>query len=146
MKIFTRREGLASVIGLMAAGAVSFSATVALAADPVVMKYAAAFPPAGAQGNGAEQFGKYLEEMSGGAIDFQFFPSSQLGDKVQAMEGLRNGSIELTEGAATDLEAFSEIWSVFALPFLFNSGADVIRVVSDPRVADILNRMRRPTA
>lgn len=56
------------------------------------------------------------------------------------MEGLRNGSIELTEGAATDLEAFSEIWSAFALPFLFNSGADAIRVVTDPRVADILDK------
>lgn len=59
----------------MAASAISLSATVAHAADPVVMKYAAAFPPAGAQGEGAEQLGKYLEEMSNGAIDFQFFPA-----------------------------------------------------------------------
>jgi tripartite ATP-independent transporter DctP family solute receptor len=139
MKIVTRREGLACIAGLMAASAISLSATVTHAADPVVMKYAAVFPPTGAQAEGAEQLGKYLEEMSNGAIDFQFFPSSQLGDKVQSMEGLRNGSIELTEGAATDLETFSEIWSVFALPFLFDSGADAIRVVTDPRVADILN-------
>lgn len=139
MNAFTRRQGMRGMVGLIAAGAVSLAATAAHAADPVVMKYAAAFPPAGAQGDGAEQLGKYLEEMSNGAIDFQFFPSSQLGDKVQAMEGLRNGSIELTEGAATDLEAFSAIWAVFGLPFLFNSGADAIRVVTDPRVADILN-------
>jgi tripartite ATP-independent transporter DctP family solute receptor len=139
MKSFTRRQGLTGFARLMAASAISLSATVAHAADPVVMKYAAVFPPIGTQAEGAEQFGKYLEEMSGGAIDFQFFPSSQLGNKLQSMEGLRNGSIELTEAAATDLEAFSELWSIFSLPFLFNSGADAIRVVTDPRVAEILN-------
>ena len=140
MNKFTRRQGLAGSVCLMAASAISLSATVALAADPVVMKFAAVFPPIGAQAEGAEQFGKYLEEMSGGAIDFQFYPSSQLGNKLQSMEGLRNGSIELTEASATDLGAFSELWSIFSLPFLFNSGADAIRVVSDPRVAEILNR------
>lgn len=140
MNKIARRNILAGVAGLLAASAISFSATMAYAADPVTMKYAAVFPPTGAQAEGAEQLGKYLEEMSGGAIDFQFFPSSQLGDKVQSMEGLRNGSIEMTEGAATDLEAFSEMWSIFALPFLFNSGEDAIRVVTDPRVAEILNK------
>jgi tripartite ATP-independent transporter DctP family solute receptor len=140
MTKLTRRQSLAGLGGLLATSALPFSATRARAADPVVMKYAAVFPPTGAQAEGAEQLGKFLEEMSGGAIDFQFFPSSQLGDKVQSMEGLRNGSIEMTEGAATDLEAFSPLWSIFALPFLFNSGADAIRVVTDPRVADILNK------
>jgi tripartite ATP-independent transporter DctP family solute receptor len=42
--------------------------------------------------------------------------------------------------AATDLENFSKLWSIFALPFVFNDGADAIRVVSDPRVANILNK------
>jgi tripartite ATP-independent transporter DctP family solute receptor len=140
MRKFARREVIARTAALIVTCTALHSATVAQADDQVVFKYAAVFPPTGAQAKGAEQLGKYLEEMSNGAIDFQFFPSSQLGDKVQSMEGLRNGSIELTEGAATDLEAFSEIWSVFALPFLFNSGADAIRVVTDPRVADILNK------
>ena len=140
MRKFARREVIARTAALIVTCTALHAATVAQADDQVVFKYAAVFPPTGAQAKGAEQLGKYLEEMSNGAIDFQFFPSSQLGDKVQSMEGLRNGSIELTEGAATDLEAFSEIWSVFALPFLFNSGADAIRVVTDPRVADILNK------
>ena len=140
MRKFARREVIARTAALIVTCTALHAATVAQADDQVVFKYAAVFPPTGAQAKGAEQLGKYLEEMSNGAIDFRFFPSSQLGDKVQSMEGLRNGSIELTEGAATDLEAFSEIWSVFALPFLFNSGADAIRVVTDPRVADILNK------
>jgi tripartite ATP-independent transporter DctP family solute receptor len=139
MRKISRRNGIAGLAGILAASAMSITASFAYAQDSLVMKFAAVFPPIGTQAEGAEQFGSYLEEMSGGAIDFQFFPSSQLGNKLQSMEGLRNGSIELTEASATDLEAFSELWSIFSLPFLFNSGADAIRVVTDPRVAEILN-------
>lgn len=138
MTHLTRRGVGALGAALLLAGAVSL-APAARAADPVVLKYAAVFPPAGAQGEGAEQLGKYIEQYSNGAIDFRFFPSSQLGNKLQSLEGLRNGVIEMTEAAASDLGNFSDLWSIFSLPFLFNSGADAIRVVTDPRVAAILD-------
>ncbi len=143
VKTLLRRELSAVAAVLFAIGAVGgllTDAKVARAADPVVLKYAVVFPPAGAQGQGAVQLGKYLEELSDGQIDFQFYPSSQLGDKIQSLEGLRNGSIEMSEAAASDLSNFNDLWSIFSLPFLFNSGADAIRVITDPRVADILNK------
>ncbi|MCW2307348.1 TRAP transporter substrate-binding protein [Rhodobium gokarnense] len=138
-----RRRRFTATLGALIAsaalvGAVSASSP-AKAADAVTLKFSAVFPAGGQQGDGAVQLGKYLEEYSDGKIAFQFFPSSQLGNKIQSLEGLRNGSIEMTEAAATDLGNFSELWSIFALPFLFNDGADAIRVVSDPRVAKILN-------
>lgn len=137
MKSLLRREFIAlSAMVFAVAGA----PTVAGAADEVVLKYAAVFPAAGAQGEGAEQLGKFVEEYSNGAIDFQFYPASQLGNKIQSLEGLRNGSIEMTEAAASDLSNFSDMWSIFSLPFLFNSGEDAIRVITDPRVADILSK------
>ncbi|MCB1491027.1 MAG: TRAP transporter substrate-binding protein [Rhodobiaceae bacterium] len=137
MTTLLRRE----FIALSAAVTVALgAATSAFAADKVVLKYAAVFPATGAQGEGAEQLGKFLEEYSNGAIDFQFYPSSQLGNKIQSLEGLRNGSIEMTEAAASDLSNFSDMWSIFSLPFLFNSGADAIRVITDPRVSDILSK------
>lgn len=114
-------------------------ATTAMAADPIVLKYSVVFPPAGAQGAGAEQMEKFIEEFSGGALDFQFFPSAQLGDKLQSLEGLRNGSIEMSEASAADLGNYSKLWNLFSLPFLFNDGNDAIRVITDPRVASILN-------
>lgn len=104
-----------------------------------VLKYAAVFPAVGTQAEGAKALGKLIEEKSSGAIRFQFYPGSQLGDKMQAFEGLRTGSIEMAEGAATDLSTFSSLWSVFSIPYLFNDGAQAIQVVSDPRVADMLS-------
>jgi tripartite ATP-independent transporter DctP family solute receptor len=113
--------------------------TSAMAADPIVLKYSVVFPPTGAQGAGAEQLEKFMEEYSDGALDFQFYPSAQLGDKLQSLEGLRNGSIEMSEASAADLGNYSKLWNLFSLPFLFNNGNDAIRVITDPRVASILN-------
>jgi tripartite ATP-independent transporter DctP family solute receptor len=105
----------------------------------VILKYSVVYPPSGAQGDGARQMEKFMEEYSKGKIDFQFFPSAQLGDKLPSMEGLREGTMEMTEAAASDLANFSKLWSIFSLPFLFNNGADAVRVITDPRVAKILN-------
>lgn len=110
----------------------------ASAAD-YVLKYATSFPAIGVQGEGAKTLGRLIEENSDGEIDFQFYPGSQLGGKEQVLEGLRNGSIEMGEGAATDLSTYSSIWSVFAIPYLFDSGEQAVKVISDPRVASILN-------
>lgn len=129
----------AAFAGAVAAGS-ALAPGEARADDPVVLKYSAVFPDAGAQANGAKQLGVFLEEYSDGKIDFQFYPSSQLGNKIQSLEGLRNGSIEMTEAAASDLGNFSDLWSIFSVPFLFNSGADAIRVITDPRVAELLNK------
>ena len=38
-------------------------------------------------------------------MKMELYPSSQLGDKVASMEGLRTGTIEMTECAATDLSS-----------------------------------------
>ncbi len=128
--------------GLFALTAFSggLTTTLATAAEKIVLKYSVVFPPNGAQGEGAKQMEKFVEEFSDGKIDFQFYPSAQLGDKLQSLEGLRNGSIEMSESSAADLGNYSKLWSIFSMPFLFNSGADAIRVITDPRVATILNK------
>ena len=130
---------MALLVFTVIGGAVLTTMTVS-AAEKVVLKYSVVYPPGGTQGDGAKQLEKYMEEYSNGKIDFQFYPSSQLGDKLQSFEGLRNGSIEMTESAASDLANYSELWSIFSMPFLFNNGEDAIRVVSDPRVSKILNK------
>ena len=69
----------------------------------------------------------------------EFYPSSQLGDKVATMEGLINGSVEMTECAATDLSSFNSMWSVFSLPYLWEDGDQAIATVMDPEVQEVLN-------
>jgi tripartite ATP-independent transporter DctP family solute receptor len=105
----------------------------------IEFKYAVVYPPVGTQAEGAAALEGFIEEYSQGRIDFKFFPSSQLGDKMAAFEGLRAGAIEMTECAASDLSNFSKIWSAFSLPFTFNNGEEAIKIISSPSVAKILN-------
>jgi tripartite ATP-independent transporter DctP family solute receptor len=108
-------------------------------APKIELKYSVVYPPVGAQAEGAARLGKFLDEYSGGRLEMKFYPSSQLGDKMAALEGLRAGKMEMSECAATDLSNFDKLWSVFSLPFTFNDGEHAIRAVSNPAVAKILN-------
>jgi len=107
------------------------------AAPEYTFKYSVTFPPTGTQADGANKLGEFLKECSNGRIVMEFYPSSQLGDKIPSMEGLRAGTIEMTECAATDLSNYSSIWTVLSLPYLFDSGEQAIAVVNDPEVRAI---------
>ena len=79
-----------------------------------------------------------IEECSEGRLKMEFYPSSQLGDKAATFEGLKAGTIEMTECAATDLSAFNDMWSVFSLPYLWEDGSQAVNTVMDDEVKAVL--------
>lgn len=107
-------------------------------ADVITMKYAVTFPSTGTQADGAEKFAELVEEYSDGRIDVEVYYASQLGGNTESMEGLRAGTIESTELALTAISAYSDIWSTFSLPFMWDSGAEAIEVISSDSVMEIL--------
>lgn len=121
-------------VTLMSA-AMAFTAS---ADDAIVVKYNVTYPATGTQADGALALGELIEECSDGRMKMEFYPSSQLGDKASTFEGLQMGSIEMTECAATDLSAFNDMWSVFSLPYLWESGSQAVNTVMDDSVKEIL--------
>ena len=107
-------------------------------ASQVVVKYSVTYPSTGTQAEGALKLGELIEECSDGRMKMEFYPSSQLGDKTATFEGLGNGTIEMTECAATDLSAFNDMWSVFSLPYLWENGQQACATVMDPAVREML--------
>lgn len=107
-------------------------------ASQVVVKYSVTYPSTGTQADGALKLGELIEECSDGRMKMEFYPSSQLGDKTATFEGLGNGTIEMTECAATDLSAFNDMWSVFSLPYLWENGQQACATVMDPAVREML--------
>lgn len=103
-----------------------------------VVKYSVVFASSGTQADGAHALEKLISEKSNGRLTMQFYPSAQLGDKVATFEGLQNATIEMTECAVTDLSAFNPIWSVFSLPYLWDSGEQAIKTIMDPAVENVL--------
>lgn len=64
--------------------------------------------------------------------------SSQLGGNTEAMEGLRQGTIEITELALTAISAYSDIWSTFSLPYLWDSGKEAVETIGSNSVMEVL--------
>ena len=104
----------------------------------ITVKYSVTFPATGTQADGANALGALIEECSEGRMKMEFYPSSQLGDKASTFVGLRAGTIEMTECAATDLSAFNDMWSVFSLPYLWEDGLQAVNTVMDEDVRALL--------
>ena len=111
----------------------------AAAPGAVPVKYSTVFAATGWQADGANRLGELIDEKSEGRLHMELHAGSTLGDKIATMEALQMGTIEMTECAATDLSAYSSMWSVFSLPYLWMSGEQAVAVLMDPAVQEVLN-------
>ena len=60
-----------------------------------------------------------LEELSGGTVTIDIYPSSVLGSEVECIEQLQSGALAMTKTSAASIENFVPEMSVFGLPYLF---------------------------
>jgi len=127
MKIF---KGLAIAALLASSG---FSAEYTL-------KFSHVVSPNTPKGKAADFFEKRLEELSGGRIDVQVYPSSQLYNDSAALKALRLNSIQM---AAPSFSKFGKLvpqLALFDLPFLFKN-MDQLHKVQDGPVGEKLKKM-----
>ena len=124
---------LACCLALTAAAPAAFADN-----TPIKVKYSVTYGATGVQADGARAFADIIKECSQGRLEMEFYPSSQLGDKASTFEGLMAGTIEMTECAASDLSVFNDIWSVFSLPYLWDSDVQAVKTVSDEAVRKVL--------
>ncbi|MDX6750165.1 TRAP transporter substrate-binding protein (plasmid) [Geminicoccaceae bacterium 1502E] len=66
-----------------------------------------------------EKLAALVLERTGGEVELQLFPSSQLGNARQMVEGTQFGAMEGTVMPAAFLGGFNPVVSVLDLPFLF---------------------------
>ena len=117
---------------LMSAVATAVLATSGLAAD-YTLKFSHVVSPNTPKGKAADFFEKRLEELSGGKIDVQVYPSSQLYNDSAVLKALTLDSVQM---AAPSFSKFGKIvpqLALFDLPFLFND-LDHLHRVQDSQV------------
>ena len=68
---------------------------------------------------GAVKFTELVKEKTGGAVEIQVFPSSQLGNQRDLIEGLTFGTVDMTLTSTAVLGNFLTEAAVFDLPFIF---------------------------
>ena len=124
------------VIGAVAAAVL---ATSGLAAE-YTLKFSHVVSDNTPKGKAARFFEKKLEELSGGKIDVQVYPSSQLYNDNAVVKALRLNSVQM---AAPSFSKFGKIvpnLALFDLPFLFKD-IDQLHRVQDGQVGQKLKDM-----
>ncbi len=81
-----------------------------------------------------------IKEHTNGRIEVEVYPAGQLGDKLANLEGLRAGTIDITQCAATDISSFNDRWSVFSLPFMFASVEEAQKAFLDEEFQAVLEK------
>jgi tripartite ATP-independent transporter DctP family solute receptor len=78
------------------------------------------------------------EEISGGKLKLQIYPSGQLGSEQQCLELLQIGSLSLTKVSSSVLESFTDNFRVLGLPYIFKSTEHAFRVLDGPIGKELL--------
>ncbi len=112
--------GVALLVALLAAPAVQAK---------TILKLGTSTQPTHIYNVAAEYFAKLVAERSGGEIEVQVFPSSQLGSERDMVEGLQLGSLEMTLTSTGPMGNFVPQVKLFNLPFLFKDRESCYRVL-----------------
>jgi len=94
------------------------SVSTAFAAQ-VTLKLGHIADPQNPYAQGAEKFAELVKEKSGGSVEVQVFPSSQLGNQRDLIEGLTFGTVDMTLTSTAVFGNFVPEMGVFDLPFIF---------------------------
>ncbi len=79
-----------------------------------------------------ERMKERLEDLSGGSVTIDIYPSAVLGSEVQCLEQLQNGSLAMTKVSAAVVENFVPTMSVFGLPYVFRDEEHFWSVLNGP--------------
>jgi len=88
-----------------------------------------------------ENFGKKLEQATGGRITVKMFPSMQLGGEKEAIEQAQIGAIQLARVSVGALGPVIDELNVFNLPFLFRNKAHMQQVIDGPIGRELLDKI-----
>ncbi len=103
-------------LSLTAAIAIAFSTS---AAAQITLKFAHAAPDSDLQQNYALFFQKEVAKRTGGEVKVQVFPSGQLGNDAQMIDGARSGIIDFVMVGLNNFSGLMPESNAFELPFMF---------------------------
>jgi tripartite ATP-independent transporter DctP family solute receptor len=69
------------------------------------------------------------DEISGGELKIEIYPSGQLGSEQQCVELLQIGSLAITKVSAAIMEGFTKDYKVLGLPYIFRSEEHSFKVL-----------------
>jgi len=117
-------------------------ASVALAADPIVIKFSHVVAADTPKGKAAERFAQLAKEKTNGRVEVTVYPNSTLYKDKEEMEALQLGSVQML---APSLAKFGPLgvkeFEVFDLPYLFDNYDQLHKVTQGPVGKALLDKL-----
>lgn len=107
---------------------VLFLASCGLSEGPKVLKLAHGLDPSHPVHNAMVYMADRCDELSGGKLQIEIYPSGQLGSEQQCVELLQIGSLAITKVSSAVMESFTSQYKVLGLPYLFKSKEHAFKV------------------
>jgi TRAP-type transport system periplasmic protein len=79
-----------------------------------------------------EFFKKNVEERTNGRIEVQIFPTNQLGNERDVIEGLTLGTVQMANPSNAPITAWVPAMNIFELPFIWQNRAHMAKVLDGP--------------
>ncbi|MDE3739699.1 C4-dicarboxylate TRAP substrate-binding protein DctP [Pseudomonas resinovorans] len=117
------------------------AASLAQAADPIVIKFSHVVAEHTPKGQGALLFKKLAEERLPGKVKVEVYPNSSLFGDGKEMEALLLGDVQLIAPSLAKFEQYTKQVQLFDLPFLFNDIQAVDRFQHSPEGQNLLKSM-----
>lgn len=83
----------------------------------------------------ALDFKNYVEKVTGGKVEVQIYPGSQLGGEERSFQDIQQGVIQIASLAVNNVTVFSPSMGVFDLPYMFTNYEDCYKVIDTNREA-----------
>jgi C4-dicarboxylate-binding protein DctP len=109
---------------LLAAMAAAFTlsiSVVALADEPVVIKFSHVVAENTPKGLMAERFKELVAEKTGGEVVVEVYPNSQLFGDDKVLEAMLLGDVQVAAPALSKFSRYTDVLALYDLPFLFEN-------------------------
>jgi tripartite ATP-independent transporter DctP family solute receptor len=98
-------------------------------AQATKIRFAHAGPEATSQHQAALEFAKLVKERSGGKLEVQVFPGSQLGNDSTVIGAVRGGTIDMMMAGSGNFAGLNSKLDILDIPFLFRDQAHAYKTV-----------------
>ena len=119
-------------VGVLLAGLLLGMPGSGVAAEIITIRVGHAQPTKDVFHLGSVKFKEVLEQKMKGRVRVQVFPSGQLGNIRDMVEGLRVGTIQVVMDAPSRLSVYTPLGDVFKLPYLVENRAQGEKAWASP--------------
>jgi C4-dicarboxylate-binding protein DctP len=133
-----------NTIRALATGALALAALscqVALAEEPILIKFSHVVADSTPKGQGALMFKKLVEERLEGKVKVEVYPNSTLYGDANELDALRNNDVQLLAPSLAKFDQYTKQLQVFDLPFLFDDLEAVNRFQKRAKGRQLLRSM-----